>query len=542
MSDEKPEQIEQKLEIDDDIDERRRELALFRHAVIADLDLEHLSRGELSTRIAELCARSFTLPNGRERTFTQRTLWSWWSSYKRSGLRGLLPRSRQRGPRYLTPDVLAAAVQARREVPTRSTKTIIDVLEKQQAVNAGRLRRSTLDRHLDAAGASRRRLKTLGSKRFTRLLFERLNQFVVGDYHEAPILYDPERDGYRTVHLSAFIDHYSRFVLHGEWYGNEQIATTEDTLKKSLIKHGLFEKMYVDRGAVYRSHDFAFALDRIGAKLVHSKPYTSEGRGVIERFNRTVAESFEPEVRAAKVDSLARINLLFEAWLHERYHLKVHESLGVAPLTRREQCDYRPRYPDPVLLGDLFRVRVGRKVHPKTACVEVEGRAFQCETFLRGRWVRVYYDPFKLEDVLIYLNGKRVQRALPQKLNDPQPAPDKAVAVPLSFDYLGALRADYDRRIVARARHISLADMQPSTDFMLPDFLRLCAQMLGKELAPYERDELTRAFNTVGPFSEKTCRLALEHALKLRGRGLHVCVYTHYLKTFQLAALAANKE
>jgi hypothetical protein len=112
----------------------------------------------------------------------------------------------------------------------------------------------------------------------------------------------------------------------------------------------------------------------------------------------------------------------------------------------------------------------------------------------------------------------------------------------LSFDYLGALRAEYDRRIVARARHISLADMQPADGFTLPDFLALCAKMLGKDLAPYERDELTRAFNTVGPFSEKVCRLALEHALKLRGRGLHVSVYTHYLKTFQLAAFKANKE
>jgi len=44
--------------------------------------------------------------------------------------------------------------------------------------------------------------------------------------------------------------------------------------------------------------------------------------------------------------------------------------------------------------------------------------------------------------------------------------------------------------------------------------------------------------------SEATCRYALEHALKLRGRGLHVSVYSHYLRTFHLAAmreLAADK-
>ena len=62
--------------------------------------------------------------------------------------------------------------------------------------------------------------------------------------------------------------------------------------------------------------------------------------------------------------------------------------------------------------------------------------------------------------------------------------------------------------------------------------------MLGHDLSPYESQELTLAFETVGPFAEKTTRLALEHALKLRGRGLHASVYSHYLRTFHLAALA----
>ena len=56
--------------------------------------------------------------------------------------------------------------------------------------------------------------------------------------------------------------------------------------------------------------------------------------------------------------------------------------------------------------------------------------------------------------------------------------------------------------------------------------------MLGKDLSPYEKEELTRAFNSVGPFAEKTVRFALEHTLKLHGRGLHISVYSHYLKQF----------
>lgn len=533
---------------DDDIDERRRAIALFRHAVIADLDYETLPVGELTARIDELSQRTFRLPGGSERSFTSRTLWSWWSAYKKRGLEGLMPKARtDRGcARVIAPEVLAAAIQCRREIPTRSTKTIIHVLTQQGVVAKGQLHRSTLDRHLEEAGMSRRRLKTLGDKRFIRMMFDRPNQLWVGDYHDAPLLFDPMVQRFREVHLSAFIDHYAKALPHAQWYHRENIATLEDTLKKSVLKRGLPDRVYVDRGSAYRAHDFAFALDHLGIKLVHSKAYTSEGRGTIERFNRTVVEQFEPEVRALRITTIDELNRLFEAWVEQRYHLEVHEATGQAPLERLAQEGFTPRYPDPVDVDDTFRVRVGRKVHPKTSTVEIEGVAFVVETFLRGRWVTVHYDPYDLRDVLVFFKSKRVQRALPQQPNEPPlPRPERPQPMPPSFDYLSALRAEYDARVVAEARKLSLSAWTPSDAFTLPAFLDVCAQLLGKDLAPYERDELTVVFRTVGPFSEPTTRLALEHAIKLRGRGLHVSVYSHYLKVFHLEAiraLAAKKE
>jgi len=68
---------------------------------------------------------------------------------------------------------------------------LIHILETQGRILHGLLHRATLDRHLNRAGASPRQLKTLGDKRYTRLLFERPNQFGIGDYHEAPLRWDP---------------------------------------------------------------------------------------------------------------------------------------------------------------------------------------------------------------------------------------------------------------------------------------------------------------------------------------------------------------
>jgi putative transposase len=526
----------------DDPDARRRQVALFRHAIIGELDIEALPRGERSARLAELAARTYQTPDGRARRFSVRTLWAWWSAYRRAGLDGLLPKVRtdHGQPKAVDRALLEAAIALRHEVPSRSTATLIHILQTAGRIVPGQLRRSTLDRHLAAVGMGRRRLRTLGDKRYIRLLFERPNQFWVGDYHEAPVLWDPAHQRFRTLHLGAVIDHYSKLVPHAAWYRSEQLATLEDTLKQAILKRGLPEALYVDHGAAYRADQFAFACAHLGIRLRHSKPYTSEGRGVIERWNRTVAEQFEPEIRALRLPELREIQLRFEAWLEQRYHLTVHEATGQTPLDRFAQPDFTPRYPDPVVVAETFRVRVRRKVHAKTLTVEVDGVAFVVEPHLRGRWVQVHYDPHDLTDVLIYRDRQRVQRALPQRPNEPpQPRPARPTVTPPAFDYLGALRAEYDRRVVAEARRLAFADWTPAPTFTRPAFLALLAEYLGKALAPYERDALTVAYDTVGPFAEATTRLALEHALRVRGRGLHVSVYTHYLKVFHLSAAHA---
>jgi putative transposase len=530
---------------DVDPETRRRRIALFRHAIIGELDVEALPRGARSTRIAELAARSYREGDGPERRFSARTLWAWWSAYRRHGLDGLVPKRRADAgrPRALSAELLEAAVTLRREVPSRSTATVIHILETEGRVVRGQLRRATLDRHFAQAGAARRRLRTLGDKRYIRLLFERPNQLWVGDYHEAPLLWDAARARYRTLHLCAVIDHYSKLVPFAAWYPTEQIATLEECLKQAILRRGLPDALYVDNGAAYRADQFAFACAHLGIRLRHSAPYASEGRGVIERWNRTVVEQVEPELRALRLTDRREIQLRFEAWLEQRYHLTVHEATGQAPLDRFAAADFVPRYPDPVLVAETFRIRVRRKVHPKTSTVEVEGVAFVVEPHLRGRWVDVHYDPHALTDVLVFRDGQRVQRALPQRPNErPEPRPERPTVTPPAFDYLGALRAEYDRRVVAEARRLTFADWTPAVSFPRPAFLALVAEYLGKALAPYERDALTVAYDTVGPFAEATTRLALEHALRVRGRGLHVAVYTHYLKLFHLSAAQAHRE
>src|SRR5512136_3392701 len=92
----------------EDLDEWRQKTALFRHAVIGELDIEKMPPGERTDRIRVLAARTWQLPSGQEKVFTERTLWSWWSAYKRGGLRALMPKARSDRdvPRVIAPAIL----------------------------------------------------------------------------------------------------------------------------------------------------------------------------------------------------------------------------------------------------------------------------------------------------------------------------------------------------------------------------------------------------------------------------------------------------
>src|SRR5206468_1634845 len=138
---------------------------------------------------------------------------------------------------------------------------------------------------------SRRSLHVLGTKRWVRLSFAHPLEFVVGDFHRGPYA-RIEGDEIRRAQLGAFIDHCSRYVPESRYFLTEDLMGVRRGLRALCTGVGLMGKLYVDRGPGYQATRFHFACEALGIKLVHSRPYTSEGRGVVERFNRTIKEAF----------------------------------------------------------------------------------------------------------------------------------------------------------------------------------------------------------------------------------------------------------
>ena len=524
-------------------DEPARMLALFRYGVIAPLaEREDLARGEVSALVEEIAGRTHYRPGKGPVRVSPRTVYGWWRSYRSGGIEALRPKRRKDHgqSRVLEAKLLERAVALRQENPKRTTTTLLDILDlEQHFAQRSAPHRATLDRHLARRGVSRRQMKVFATAPTIRLHVDHFGDLWLGDYHHGPLVLGP--DGQPTTSkLGAFLDHASRYPVADRYYLAEDLATLRDSLLRALLRWGPSEKVYVDRGAVYRSDQLAYSLQRIGTQLVHSRAYYSQGRGAIERWWQTIA-AFEDEVAARpELLTLHELNRLWEAYRERRYCEVRHSSLGRSP--NEAVADVTPRPLDPQLARELFLVRVDRKVHRKDATVAVLGRRFLCDGSLRGRRVDVRFDPSDLGSVLIFDGGQRLQRAFPQPLNArPEPPPVQELPPP-TVDYLALVRQDYDRKLLERARPLAYAELSTDPGFTVEHYLDVVRQLAGLTPQPATDREIRDFWDTFGPLPESLVRSACEHAVRLHGRGRHARVYLHALKTLVLAHWKQNRK
>jgi len=526
-----------------DDDQHRLDEALFRYRLIA----EALEAPESARRgiLRPLTEQEHLWPGGEREKVSLRTLERWVERYQEKKLDGLVRKLRK--DKGTTRSIPAAAIERiislRKEEPSRSTPTLIDIVERAGEIAPGVLRRSTLDRHLDKLSASRRMLHVLGGKRHVRLSFEHPLDFVVGDFHAGPYVRTGAGE-IRRSELQAFIDHCSRYVPESRYGLSEDLMAVRRALRALCTAFGCPSRVYVDNGPAFQAGRFHFGCSQLQIDLVHSKPYVSEGRGVIERFNRTVKDAFEVEVRLRKEPpTVDELNAFWRAWLDERYHRRPHSETGEPPLDRWNRLlkSIELRRPDPVLLDEVLRLHARRTVHAKTSTVEVGAVRFVIDTSLRKRRVDVLYDPHDLSSVLIYFDGRRIQRAQPQILGErPEEAPSAAPRPAPSVDYLGLLRRDHERR---RAEELSTLRFRTVPDvsarLTITRLLEQLSTCCGRHLGEVERQQAAVALDALAPLEIAIADTALKTAVALLGHGLHA---SQYLAALHQHVLAARKK
>jgi putative transposase len=426
------------------MDNRQQEqLALHRWAVIAEAASGRLTAAERGVLVRQTAARAHTHPDGSSRRYSRGTIDRWIRAWRSGGLEALRPSPRaDTGAVRAHPELFAEAAALRLELPGRSAAQIASILYHRHGIAVAE---RTVRAQLRRAGLHREALAA-EPKAYGRYEAARPNERWISDVLVGPWVPWPRREGSARARLFLIVDDHSRLLVDGRFYDRENARACQDLLRRAITRRGLPEVFYCDNGAPFSNAWLARTCAVLGIRLVHSQPYSPQGRGKQERLNRYIREAFLAEATHHGIESLSALNDLFAAWAAQVANRRAHAETGQAPVERFE-VGGPPRQASPDLLREAFRWSVTRKV-TRTATVPLEGNAYAVDPALTGRRVELRYDPEDLSRIDVYLDGKpagtatsfitrrHVHRAVPQAA---RPEPD-----PTGIDYLGLVAAAHE--------------------------------------------------------------------------------------------------
>ena len=199
----------------------------------------------------------------------------------------------------------------------------------------------------------------------------------------------------RKTYLIAFIDDATRVIPHAAFAFAENTAAFLPVFKHALLRRGLSERLYVDNGANYRSHQLALVCAKLGIALIHARPYQPAGKGKIERWFRTLRAGWLRHLDLEAIDGIEALNRALAGWIEGEYHQSPHRGLdGQTPLDRWAATGAEVRYPDAAGLDleELFLFEAKRRVM-KDRTLSLHGRLYEADAILIGQSVTVRYDP-----------------------------------------------------------------------------------------------------------------------------------------------------
>ena len=400
-------------------------------------------------------------------------------AFQAQGFEGLKPKDRiPRKSRQLPEnydELLQEAIQLRREVPSRSVDKIITILELENRVAPGVLKRSTLQGHLYDAGFGSTHLKVYkearesSSKRFCK---SHRMMLIQGDLKYGPKLPIGKNGAMVQTYLSSAIDDHSRMVLSSKFYDNQEELVVEETFRDVILKYGAFDACYFDHGSQYVARQLKISLARLSIRVRHAPVKSGKSKGKIEKFHQVV-DAFLKEAKAKKIKSLEELNRLWVIFLDEYYHRKPHEGIaeyyrsikadvssdGITPEQEWNRDTRALKYLDTQLVGEAFMHHENRKVN-KGACISFRGKQYETKASLIGFTVEIAYDPSSPEIITVSYPGIEPFKAAPLKIGeycDQKPAlPVSMLAVePETSRFLDALEKKHAESAKRRADAIS---------------------------------------------------------------------------------------
>jgi transposase InsO family protein len=395
-------------------DKTRERIALFRYGLIADL--AHRQQGErgLYALLRERAEKEYEIPGSRRCRVAAETLREWLGAYRRGGFEALHPKPRcDQGRARAIPQGMADLLCAlKEETPALSVNLLID----QAKVKAGvgeevQLAPATVHRLLSRHGLMDKKLGLPTSKDRRRFAFDRAGEMWMSDVMHGPAVMADGRK--RKSYLLALLDDATRIIPYAAFALSENTAAFLPVLRQAVLRRGVPTRLYVDNGAVYRSHHLSLVCAKLGINLIHTRPYQPQAKGKQERWFRTVRMQLLPTLAEADMKSLDALNRRLWAWIEGEYHQSPHRGLeGVTPIDRWTMSAQDLRLVDSGCdLDELFLFEQKRKVQ-RDRTISLNGIVYEVDASLVGETVTLRFDPERRgRPVDVHFKGRKVEQA-----------------------------------------------------------------------------------------------------------------------------------
>jgi transposase InsO family protein len=383
-------------------DERRRDVALFRLAVLGDLVHTQLRRGALRRALEKKAREPWVFPDGKARRLGAKTIQSWLYTYRKHGFDGLIPRERKdRGcSRSITPDLQALILDMKREDPGRSTPLILRELQNVGLMRRGDFSASAVNRLLTGHGLSGPKMELEVAARGApgargarhRFVAATCGELWQGDACHGPKLFDPAAGRAARVKIFGLLDDKSRLVTYLRASFHERQEDFLRVLFEAVRRRGVPRSLLLDNHGSFTGADARVTCARLGIRLVHARPGDGASKGKIERFWRTLRGHVLDRLVPDAVQTIDELNLRLMAWVNGEYNIRPHSGLGGrTPLDVFEEDAGEIRFvTDSAELEAHFVAHVQRAVKNDSTCT-VAGKVFEVPPHLRGHTVTLYY-------------------------------------------------------------------------------------------------------------------------------------------------------
>lgn len=396
--------------------ERAEQVALFRYGLISDL-LQPTSDDDrkLYARLKEKASKSYCIPGSRRTTVAVETLRDWLGLYRTGGFDALKPKPRKDigSARAIPTEVLDLLVVTKDAHRDWSVSMVIDAAKKEStAARDIALPVSTVHRVLSRAGVMGKDSEDPTSKDRRHFSYERAGELWMSDVMHGPAVIVGQRRKKKT-YLIGLLDDATRIVPYCSFALSENTAAFLPIFKSAVMRRGIPKRLYVDNGAVFRSHHLALVCAKLGVTLIHARPHQPQGKGKQERFFRTTRMRLLTTLTEADTSSLEALNRRLWAWVEGEYHQTPHKGLdGGTPLDAWAMRSIDIRVPGPEIdLREMFLFEQKRRVQ-RDRTVSLDGLLYEVDATLVGEVVVLRYDPSaRGAPVDVWHGGKKIHSA-----------------------------------------------------------------------------------------------------------------------------------